>query len=722
MTMNKIIFIFFIIASWAVGFSFPARADFTFEKIIDSDTIMPGGPGGTFVVPNAFTEPSLQRPSPGEPYSMAFIGAGALGYQAVYVVNEGVLNNLVDTGTLMPGNDVLFHSFNGFSAVASWPLSISDGGVVFSGENRRSSADSGIFKYDNESLSVVADKNTLIPNGTGTFRGRFGIPDIDGRTVGINGVGREPTQEVVYTVNNGTSQVVADFNTLRPPSTTENFDNFNGGPFGIYVDIDSQNVAFSQPNSSGSLQRGVYTTQGGSLRMVANENTLMPNQDPVLNFKFIVFSWVQIDGENIVFGGAGGSGVHGIYRDRGGQLSVLVDTNTLIPGSTFRTFERPMFPSQDGDHFCFVGGVFGSAASLYCDLGAGLEKVIDLNDMLDGKSPIFFSLSKDGLNGNDLAFKVTFIDRSEAIYVAHYSPANNNPPTADAGPPQAFHAGDTVNLDGSGSNDDNTTTEDLLYNWSFTSKPTGSIAVLTGANTIFPTFVADLTGDYVVSLEVTDEGGLTDVTEVVVSSENAPPNADAGPDQSAIVGELVTFDGSGSYDPDSDPFTLSWIMRSVPPDSTAELTLTGATTDTLTFIPDLPGVYVVELTANDGFVDSNRDEAMVTVITEDDLAEMNVMDAINRVADLPLDSVTTKGNQRALGNFLNQVIAALQEDDIDEAKKKLQDALERTDGCALRGSPDTGGGAIKRDHVNNCVDQALIYPLLQEALDALNGV
>jgi PKD repeat protein len=34
---------------------------------------------------------------------------------------------------------------------------------------------------------------------------------------------------------------------------------------------------------------------------------------------------------------------------------------------------------------------------------------------------------------------------------------------------------------------------------------------------------------------------------------NSPPVADAGPDQSATVGQVVTFDGSGSHDPDNDP-------------------------------------------------------------------------------------------------------------------------------------------------------------------------
>jgi hypothetical protein len=60
--------------------------------------------------------------------------------------------------------------------------------------------------------------------------------------------------------------------------------------------------------------------------------------------------------------------------------------------------------------------------------------------------------------------------------------------------------------------------------------------------------------------------------------------------------------------------------------------------------------------------------------------------------------------------------------DVVDAKKKLQDAIERTDGCALRGSPDPpGGGQIKQDYIKTCTDQVPVYTLLKNALDSLLG-
>ena len=301
-------------------------------------------------------------------------------------------------------------------------------------------------------------------------------------------------------------------------------------------------------------------------------------------------------------------------------------------------------------------------------------------------------------------------------------PTGNEPPTAEAGANQSIHAGQTVQLDGSGSFDDTTPTQNLQFAWGFTSVPPGSATTFSDPNASNPAFVADLPGTYVVSLVVTDEGELpSNSDEVTISSQNAPPNAEAGPDQGTFVGNLVALIGSASNDPDFDLITFSWTLITQPAGSTA--TLSDAATATPTFVPDLPGSYVVALIVSDPFVASAPDAVTIAVITTGDFAEQQTVDAINTVGSLPPSSVTTKGNQTALENFLTQVTAALQVGDLSEAKKRLQDAIERTDGCALRGSPDPpGGGQIKQDYIMACTDQAPVYTLLKDALDALSGI
>ena len=95
----------------------------------------------------------------------------------------------------------------------------------------------------------------------------------------------------------------------------------------------------------------------------------------------------------------------------------------------------------------------------------------------------------------------------------------NTAPTADAGLDQSIHAGNTVQLDGRASFDDNTDSQNLEYAWSFTEQPAGSAATLSGADTATPSLVADLDGNYVVQLIVTDEGDLaSDPDEVLIIS------------------------------------------------------------------------------------------------------------------------------------------------------------------------------------------------------------
>ena len=299
----------------------------------------------------------------------------------------------------------------------------------------------------------------------------------------------------------------------------------------------------------------------------------------------------------------------------------------------------------------------------------------------------------------------------------------NDPPQADAGENQSIHAGDMVVLDGSGSSDDSTASEDLVYNWTFSSSPVGSQAAFTGNGTAFPTFDADLPGEYVIELVVTDGGGLTSEPDsVTISSDNVAPNADAGEDQATYAGDLVTLDGTASDDPDGDGLTFSWTLLSQPDGSAA--VLDDPQSPVPTFIPDLPGEYQVELVVRDDFEGSAPDTVTVMAIVPDDFACNQAKDALNYVAALPTENVTTKGNKTALDQFLKQACAHVQKGNPDKAIEKFQAVIDRADGCVLRGSPDGGnpvpGMPPLKDYVIDCGDQERIYGLLQAAIDSLS--
>ncbi len=85
--------------------------------------------------------------------------------------------------------------------------------------------------------------------------------------------------------------------------------------------------------------------------------------------------------------------------------------------------------------------------------------------------------------------------------------SENSGPVANAGSDQTVTTGDTVSVDGSGSSDPEGDT--LAYVWTLSSRPGGSVAALSAPNTPNPTFVADIAGNYELSLTVSDGTGYS---------------------------------------------------------------------------------------------------------------------------------------------------------------------------------------------------------------------
>src|SRR5699024_10383731 len=114
---------------------------------------------------------------------------------------------------------------------------------------------------------------------------------------------------------------------------------------------------------------------------------------------------------------------------------------------------------------------------------------------------------------------------------------------ADAGSDQTVFMGATVTLN-AGNSSDADSGDTLNYAWSFVSKPATSTASLTAADTVSPSFVADVAGDYVVQVEVSDGHGGVDRDHVVVNT-------------SPIV--LRRRDPvSGSYEAVALPYNTTW--------------------------------------------------------------------------------------------------------------------------------------------------------------------
>ena len=143
----------------------------------------------------------------------------------------------------------------------------------------------------------------------------------------------------------------------------------------------------------------------------------------------------------------------------------------------------------------------------------------------------------------------------------------NQPPIADAGPDQTVTVGDVVLLDASGSSDPYIG-EVVRYEWT---APEG--ISLVSDDEVTASFTATTSGVFALSLVVSDGSLDSEPDEVVITVQepNAPPVADAGPDQQIEVGITVQLDGFGSSDPEDDVLSFSWTQISGP-----EITLSNA--------------------------------------------------------------------------------------------------------------------------------------------------
>ncbi|OED94283.1 PKD domain-containing protein [Vibrio breoganii] len=295
---------------------------------------------------------------------------------------------------------------------------------------------------------------------------------------------------------------------------------------------------------------------------------------------------------------------------------------------------------------------------------------------------------------------------------------SNEAPIADAGIDASVRAGDSIMLDGTGSYDDNTPTASLLFNWSVTSVPEGSSAATNfiGNDSPMPALVTDLPGEYKVTLQVTDEQSLiSNLDEVIISTENLAPSADVGSDQLVVIGTLIILDGSNSYDPEGESLSYQWSISSAPFGSNA--ILSGVDSPMPSITPDLEGIYEVTLVVSDSLGAGAPASVAITATIPEEFAEIEVIEANDVIVELEPVEVTTKGHQGAMTNFMAQTTTALESGDVEEAIVKLQKAISRVDGCALRGEPD--GKGKDRDWVTDCEVQAEVYVSLTAALQAL---
>jgi hypothetical protein len=219
---------------------------------------------------------------------------------------------------------------------------------------------------------------------------------------------------------------------------------------------------------------------------------------------------------------------------------------------------------------------------------------------------------------------------------------NNNRPTANIASnatPVALPSGPTVRvplntvltLRGSGSTDADG--DPLTYNWSLELRPQGSIAGLSAPNSEVTQFTPDSAGNYIVRLRVSDPSGAFSQREFNIAVGNYAPVAVIDKHRvTALVGAQVNATAALSFDDDGDSLTYSWAIDARPVNSTATIATPSAAA--ISFSPDLPGLYALSVTVNDGGA-SNVAYLLVKALS-------TIAESVN-LPFVPLDMLYSKG-------------------------------------------------------------------------------
>lgn len=225
----------------------------------------------------------------------------------------------------------------------------------------------------------------------------------------------------------------------------------------------------------------------------------------------------------------------------------------------------------------------------------------------DSVAPVFWNNTFDlPVFSKGLAFKLKY--RSE--YTAPFARAGNDTVMA---------VGGTARLSAAASS--SKVSDTLTYLWRIKDKPAASELSLSDSTSMIIEITPDVTGTYTLSLTVND-GHLESRPDEIKVRLSTPPVAFAGNDTSIYTSsKYVRLNGSYSYDPDEENITYQWMLLSSPEGSNGIL-IGGEESGQVTLDWDSSGWYVIRLTVNDGFQDSQSDTIAVNIINTTGINEI----------------------------------------------------------------------------------------------------
>lgn len=241
------------------------------------------------------------------------------------------------------------------------------------------------------------------------------------------------------------------------------------------------------------------------------------------------------------------------------------------------------------------------------DISEVVQEIVDRSGWVSGNAMVII------ITGSGKRVADSFNGGAPPILHIEYGGSPSNlAPAADAGADQQVTLPNDATLSGSTSDDGMPDPPGAVTTtWSQVSGPqTVEFADASSPTTTVTFFEA---GVYVLRLTADDGALLTSddltITVAPVPGTNAPPVVNAGPDQQITLPSAATMAGSAMDDGlPSGTLSTTWSQVSGP--GTAGFTDASSLTTTVSF--SAPGDYVLELTANDGALQTS-DQVAVTV-------------------------------------------------------------------------------------------------------------
>jgi hypothetical protein len=384
-----------------------AAATFTFTRIADSTTEIPGSGGKTF---GYFRAPAI------EGGLIAFLGqTWSEDFSGVYLAGSVPLATVADSSMPIPGGSENFARFR--------DVSLSSGQVAFQGgftpettpgEEEEAQEYNGVFVTGTGGLVNVADSETVAPESGGRNFVDFSRPSLDAGALAFSaqvGIFAVYTEGVFATDSGGSVVKIADAST--PIADSPSPGELLGGTFFSAGRVGNDVIFLAATRDDGN---GIF--RGGS----AGVTTIVRSGDPmpsVAGGRTIGRIGRAIArGSQVAFDAVDATLDHfGVYLlDASGIVRVVADSDTTLPGET-EPFEEFQLESVDAGAVVFVAYRWTSADpptrkwTIFTTLGGGMSRVLGIDDMLDGKALFHeFLLGPQALSCPSIALAVFFAD------------------------------------------------------------------------------------------------------------------------------------------------------------------------------------------------------------------------------------------------------------------------------------------------------------------------